>query len=90
MIVMRPTGLGLQNDFSVVWKEPGRERHVGRILYTENATAKGVGVWFWTVEFHQRGGREEPHQGNADSKEAAKAAWRRCWDSADVPVKWPP
>jgi hypothetical protein len=42
----------------------GRERSVGHIFYTETAMAKGPGVWFWSVEFHQRRERIGPHQGH--------------------------
>ena len=32
----------------------------------------------------------EPHQGHAETLNEATAAWRKCWDSADVPIHWPP
>ena len=33
----------------------------------------------WTVEFHQRKGRAEPHQGHVLTEDEAKAQWKRCW-----------
>jgi hypothetical protein len=42
--------------------------------------------WFWGVDFFHRQGRAEPHQGQVDTLDEAKAAWRKCWDSADVPT----
>ena len=88
-IVLRPNEL-TQPDYSVIYKDPdGRERSVGRI-FLDNAMVSGQTPWFWSVEFHQRRGRTEPHQGQADDLEAAKAAWRKCWDSAETPIHWPP
>ena len=80
------------DDYSVIWKEPDRECYVGRIFHDPNGVSGNDGKreWFWTVDFSQRKGRTEPHQGRADSVEEAKAAWRRCWDSAAVPINWPP
>jgi hypothetical protein len=80
-----------QPDYDVVYTHgDGRELGVGRIFRTNTATANGAERWVWTVEFHQRKGRKEPHQGNALTLEEAKIAWRRCWDSAAVPIAWPP
>ena len=75
-------------DYSVRYRaDDGRELYVGRIF-------KSHGIkdlpWMWTVEFHQRKGRAEPHQGHVLTEEEAKAAWKRCWESADVPIRWPP
>ena len=48
-------------DYSVMYRaDDGREMYVGRI-FKPNAI-KGL-PWMWTVEFHQRKGRAEPHQG---------------------------
>ena len=49
-------------DYSVRYRaDDGRELYVGRIF-------KSHGIkdlpWMWTVEFHQRKGRAEPHQGH--------------------------
>ena len=41
----------------------------------------------WTVEWHQRQGRTPPGQGNAATEDEAKAAWKRCWESADTPIQ---
>ena len=32
----------------------------------------------------------EPQWGTTDTLEDAMAALKACWDSADVPIKWPP
>ena len=49
-----------------------------------------LGAWDWNIEFHQRPGRAFPHWGTADTLEDAMAALKACWESADVPIKWPP
>ncbi len=46
--------------------------------------------WLWEVEFHQREGRTPPHQGITTDRESAMAAFKRCWESADIPVRKPP
>jgi hypothetical protein len=78
-----------QPDYSIVWRADGREFIVGRI-FKANADVPRETRWVWSVEFHQRAGRTEPHQGHCATEDEAKAAWKRCWQSADVPVKWPP
>ena len=89
-IVLRPNGFS-QPDYDVIHKDPdGRERSVGRIFHGTSGTVGGATPWFWTVEHHQRRRRAAPHQGRCDTLDEAKAAWRRCWDSADVPIHWPP
>ena len=68
-------------DYSVMYRaDDGRELHVGRIFKPD--AIKGL-PWMWTVEFHQRKGRAEPHQEHV-------ARGKRCWESADVPIRWPP
>ena len=58
-------------DYSVIYRaDDGRELHVGRI-FKPNAI-KGL-PWMWTVEFHQRKGRAEPHQEHVDRDEAKAA-----------------
>ena len=42
------------------------------------------------MDFRQRKGRSEPHQGHVQTEDEAKAAWKRCWESADVPINWSP
>ena len=66
-------------DYSVVFKaHDGRELHVGRIFYDPTARAARQGEpWCWSVEFHQRKGRTEPHQGICEGEVAAKQAWNR-------------
>ena len=71
----------------MIYKDPdGRELTVGRI-FRNHGLAGGERPWF---DFFQRQGRAEPRQGQVDTLEEAKAAWRKCWDSADVPINWPP
>jgi hypothetical protein len=78
------------SDYSVIYREDGgRELHVGRI-FKGHGFVGGGGCWFWAVEFHQAKGRVVPFFGQVDTLEAAKAACRKCWDSADVPIRWPP
>ena len=89
-IFLRPSGLGSPDDYTVFYRhDDGRELSVGRI-FLNNALVTGETPWFWAMEFHQRRGRPEPHQGQVDDLEAAKAAWRKCWDTADGPTHWPP
>src|SRR5688500_2072161 len=78
---VQPTGLqrGLHPD--------GRERDIGRMYRDTTGTVGGASPW-WSIT--NVGGRAEPHQGRCDTLEEAKAAWRRCWDSAETPIHWPP
>ena len=74
-IVLRPNEFS-QPDYSVVYKDhDGREVTVGRIFRNDGLVG-GERPWFWGVEFFQRQGRAEPHQGQVDTLEEAKAAWR--------------
>ena len=78
-----------QPDYTVTLRaDDGRALTVGRIFHAGAGVPKET-PWVWTVEFHQRKGRAEPHQGNAASFEEATVAWKLCWTSADVPIKWP-
>ena len=78
-----------QPDFTVFYTAPdGRKLPVGRIFKATAAPQETP--WFWSVEFHQRDYRVAPHQGQCEDLEAAKVAWKRCWESADVPIQWPP
>jgi hypothetical protein len=87
-IVLRPNGFS-QPDYSVIDKDPdGQELAVGRIFRNHGLVGGGQ-PRFWGVEFFQRAGRAEPHQGQVDTLDEAKAAWRQCRDSADVPIHWP-
>jgi hypothetical protein len=77
-------------DYTVRWREPdGRELSVGRI-FRASAGVPEATPWFWSVDFDQRPGRAEPHEGHAATEEDARASWKRCWESADVPIRWPP
>jgi len=62
----------------------------GGRIFRNHGLAGGERPWFWGVQFFQRRGRTEPHQEQVDTLEEAKAAWRKCWDSADTPIHWPP
>ena len=87
-IVLR-TNQFRQPDYSVIYTDPdGRKRVVGRIFRNHGMVGGGQ-PWFWGIDYFQRKGRSKPHQGQVDTLERAKAAWRRCWDSADVPINWP-
>ena len=89
--MLRPIEGFTQPDYSVIYKDPdGREFGVGRIYRDTTGTVGGATLWFWTVEYHQRQGRAAPGQGQCDKLDEAKAAWRKCWDSADAPIHWPP
>ena len=77
-----------QPDFTVFYTAPdGRKLEVGRIFRASAGTAKET-PWCGSVVFHQRGKRIAPHQYVADF-ETAKAAWKRCWESAEAPIQWP-
>jgi hypothetical protein len=85
-IVLRPNEFSGQG-YEMVYKDPdGRELTVGRIF----RLAADERPWFWGVTSSQRRGRAAPHQGHGATLEEATAAWRNCWDSADVPIHWPP
>ena len=76
-----------QPDFAVTWREAdGRAVRIGRI---SRANA-GAPPWVWTIDLFQRAGRAEPHQGHAATEDEARAKWKRCWETGDVPVRWPP
>jgi hypothetical protein len=76
-------------DYTITFiAKDGRKIVVGHICKATAAPAETP--WFWTVEFHQRAHRTLPHQGFVADFDAAEAAWKWCWESADVPIKWPP
>ena len=78
-----------QPDFTVFYTAPdGRKLKVGRIFCATAAPKETP--WVWSVDLHQRGNRVAPHQGHCEDFESAKAAWKRYWESADVPIHWPP
>ena len=77
-------------DYSVIYRDDsGRQLHVGRI-FKGHGFVGGGSAWFWGVEFHQAQGRALPFYGQVDTFEEAKTAWHKCWDSADIPIRWPP
>jgi hypothetical protein len=80
-IVLRPNEFS-QPDYCVIYKDPdGRELTVGRI-FRNHGLAGGERPWFWGVDFFQRAGRAKLHQGQVNTLDEAKAAWRKCWDSS--------
>jgi hypothetical protein len=86
-LTIAPNGF-TQPDFDVFYTAPdGRKLTVGRIFRASAGTARER-PWFWSVEFHQRAGRSPPHQGYIADEETAKREWKRCWESADVPIQW--
>jgi hypothetical protein len=76
------------DDYSVIHRD-GSEWPVGRIFKSYAGQPKET-PWFWAVEFHQRKGRTPPYQGVTADRETAMAAFKRCWESADIPVRKPP
>jgi hypothetical protein len=78
-IFLRPNEFA-QPDYCVVYRaDDRRELYVGRIFKNDGITGR---PWFWGLEFHQAQGRIAPWYGQAETLEEAKAAWRKCWDSA--------
>lgn len=66
-----------------MWREPnGRELHAGRIYYGVVVSTDAATRWLWSVYGEHRRGRQAPHDGVVGSLDEAKAAFRRCWDSA--------
>jgi hypothetical protein len=63
---------------------------VGRIFLATKTGLIEQPPWMWSVQWFQRRGRAEPHQGRADTFEAALAAFKRCWTSADLPTRRQP
>lgn len=91
MIVLRPNEFHRDQkpDYDVVWNDPdGRDKAVGRIFHNPNGTMRGGPEWWWGVDFFQRNRRQGPHSGRAVDLDSAKTQWRRCWDSAEVPIRW--
>jgi hypothetical protein len=79
-----------QPDYTIWYTDKDDRRlPVGRI-FRARAGAPEEALWFWSVEIGQRAGRTPPHQGYAADEETASRAWKRCWQSADVPINWPP
>ncbi len=95
-LFLRPTwpDSNRDTDFVVMYREPpsdlpSREIHVGRIHWCYAGVPKET-PWQWHVGFFQRTGRIGPHEGVVASFDIAKAEWKRCWDSGDPPINWPP
>ena len=93
-LFIRPTwpDRNRDTDFEMIYREDfanPRTLSVGRIHWCYAGVPKTT-PWSWHVEFHQTFGRVEPHDGLAADFESAKAAWKRCWDSACPPINWPP
>jgi hypothetical protein len=82
-LILRRNDLGPE-DFTVVSRVEGEERDVGRIFQTWGASGSNEKVWMWTVEWHHRKGRAEPHQGYSHTREEAQEAFKRCWESNEL------
>ena len=77
-------------DYSVTYRDADEtERDIGRI-FKSYAGQSPETPWFWAVEFHRRKGRTPPHQGIVADRVSAMAAFKRCWESADIPIRKPP
>ena len=79
-------------DYSVIYRDGDGAEHdddVGRIFLKSAGHPEGL-PWFWAVEFFQRQGRTPPHQGVVANRESAMAAFKRCWESADIPIRKSP
>jgi hypothetical protein len=89
-VVMRRNSWGGPDEYSMVYHHPdGRELTVGRI-FKNHGLAGDERPWLWSVELQQRMGRPGPHHGQVDTLDEARAAWRKCWESARVEINWPP
>jgi hypothetical protein len=56
---------------------------VGRIFdRLPMGMAAGKTTWFWGLSHPHEMSRSRPYFGDAPNREAALAAFRRCWDSA--------
>jgi hypothetical protein len=75
MPVMRPSGLGGQDDWEVFDGAP--ERSIGRILWTHNADPKTP--WFWTITV--RVPQSATDRGYAATREEAMEAFKLAWES---------
>jgi hypothetical protein len=83
MLSLRPNDFHRDGrlDYDVIWRGPEGAFVVGRI-FKAHAGVPQETPWVWTVDFFQRESRTEPHQGWAESREAATAAFKRCWESS--------
>jgi hypothetical protein len=72
----RPTGEWDADDYDVVHEATGQT--VGRIMKTY-ATQTSAEPWFWGIAFLYKCG-SDPYYGRAETREAAAAAFRVCWD----------
>jgi hypothetical protein len=89
-VVMRRKTWGGMDDYSMVYHDAdGRELTVG-CIFKNHGLAGDERPWLWSIEHRQRSGRAEPHHGQVDTLEEARAAWRKCWESAKVEINWPP
>ena len=79
------------DHFVIVHKESdGRELAIGFIHNPTRTNLTSLGAWEWNIEHHQRAGRSLPQWGTSETLGGAMAALKACWESADVPIKWPP
>jgi hypothetical protein len=80
----------LQPDYTVTCRtDDGRALSVGRIFHASAEAPQSKG-WVWIVDAQQRKGRLGPFRGRTANFEDATIAWKRCWESADVPINWSP
>ena len=79
------------DHFVIMHKDSdGRELAIGFIHQPMRSPLSSLGAWEWNIEFHQCAGRTYPQWGTADTLEDAMGALKACWESADVPIQWPP
>ena len=86
----RPSDVGADH-FVIMHKESdGRKLAIGFIHQPTRSPLSVLGAWEWNIEHHQRSGRSLPQWGTSETLKGAMAALKACWESADVPIKWPP
>ena len=79
------------DHFVIVHKAgDGREIAIGFIHNPTRTNLTTLGAWEWNIEHHQRAGRSLPQWGTSETLNGAMAELKACWESADVPIKWPP
>jgi hypothetical protein len=90
-LALKPNNF-MQPDYDLIYYEDdGRKLVVGRIfLARETGPASTERPWSWLINLHQQPGRTPPCSGLAVTFEEARAACKRCWESSNVPLDWPP
>jgi hypothetical protein len=89
MLSLRPNSFHRddQPDFNVVWRGPAGARAIGRIFRAQAGVPADT-PWIWSVEFHQRQSRKEPHQGWSATREEAMTSFKVCWLSSPRQPTW--